>query len=134
MDIALCLIDTSDNKVIFSGAYRPLYWVQQGQLTIINGDRQPIGGNHHGDERKFSCHQISFQPGDRLYLFSDGYVDQFGGPNNRKFLTSRFNKLIEQNQHLSLVTQAKLLEKTFTDWKGAEDQVDDVCMLAVELN
>ena len=134
MDIALCLIDTRDNKVLFSGAYRPLYWVHKGQLTIINGDRQPIGGNHHGEKRKFSCHQISFQPKDRIYLFSDGYVDQFGGPDNRKFLTSRFNKLLEQNLHLSLTSQAKILEKTFKEWKGGEEQVDDVCMLAVELN
>lgn len=134
MDIALCLIDTSDQTILFAGAYRPLYWSQQGNLTVINGDRQPIGGNQHGDNRKFSCHQVSYAAGDRIYLFSDGYVDQFGGPDNRKFLTSRFNKLIEENQHLSLRLQARLLETTFEKWKADQEQVDDVCMLALELN
>lgn len=134
MDIALCLIDTRDQTVLFAGAYRPLYWLQKGNLTVLNGDRQPIGGSQHGNYRKFTCHQVSYSAGDRIYLFSDGYVDQFGGPDNRKFLTSRFNRLIEENQHLSLRSQARLLEKTFEEWKNGYEQVDDVCLLALELN
>jgi serine phosphatase RsbU (regulator of sigma subunit) len=134
MDIALCMIDDRDRTVLFAGAFRPLYWSQNGKLTILNGDRQPIGGSQHAQERKFTCHKVSYSEGDRLYLFSDGYVDQFGGPDNRKFLTSRFNKLIEENQHLSLHAQAKLLENTFEQWKEGYEQVDDVCLLALELN
>lgn len=134
MDLALALIDERDRTILFAGAYRPLFWVSEGELTIINGNRQPIGGNQFGKDRKFSCHRISYRKSDRIYMFSDGYVDQFGGPEQRKFLTSRFKELLSSSHELSLAQQAKLLENTFEQWKGENEQVDDVCLMAVELN
>ena len=80
MDIGLCRIDRRERELLFAGAYRPLYWMHDGQLTVINGDRQPIGGSHHDPDRKFTVHRVAYHAGDRIYLFSDGYVDQFGGP------------------------------------------------------
>ncbi len=131
MDIALCRVDRAQREILFAGAYRPLYWMHAGQLTVINGDRRPIGGNQHGEDRRFTVHRLAYQPGDRIYLFSDGYVDQFGGPERRKFMATRFNAMLQENQHLPLAMQAGVLERAFDAWKGANEQVDDVCVLGL---
>lgn len=131
MDVALCRIDRNEREMLFAGAFRPLYWMHEGQLTVINGDRRPIGGSQHDPHRKFSVHRIAYHSGDRIYLFSDGYVDQFGGPGRRKFMTKRFNELLIAHQHMPMALQADVLERAFLDWKGANDQVDDVCVLGL---
>lgn len=131
MDIALCRIDRHQREILFAGAFRPLYWLHNGQLTVINGDRKPVGGAHHELERNFTCHKLAYSPGDRIYLFSDGYVDQFGGPERKRFMAARLHQLIEANQAEPMPRQAELLEQAFLDWKGAEEQVDDVSMLGL---
>lgn len=131
MDVALCRIDRKQREILFAGAFRPLYWMHDGQLTVINGDRKPVGGSQHGDHRKFIVHRVAYHPGDRLYLFSDGYVDQFGGPERKKFMSARFNEMITGNQHLPMAQQAELLDKAFLDWKGANEQVDDICVVGL---
>lgn len=131
MDIALCRIDRRQREILFAGAFRPLYWLHEGQLSIINGDRKPVGGSHQDLDRKYTCHRLVYSAGDRIYLFSDGYVDQLGGPEHKRFMTTRLHQLIEANKHMPLDHQAELLEKAFLDWKGAEEQVDDVCMLGI---
>lgn len=131
MDISLCRINRKTHELQFAGAYRPLYRVHRGQLQVINGDRMPIGGNHHGIDRKFTLHRISYQPGDRIYLFSDGYVDQFGGPHRRRFMASRLGDLLVANHQMPMAMQAEALEKAFLEWKGAEAQMDDVCLLGI---
>jgi serine phosphatase RsbU (regulator of sigma subunit) len=108
-----------------------LYWLHQGQLSVINGDRRPVGGGHQDGERKFTCHRLAYTVGDRIYLFSDGYVDQFGGPERKRFMTSRLHSLIAENQHLPMKEQAVLFDRTFLDWKGNEEQMDDVSMLGL---
>ena len=133
MDVALCRIDRAANEVLFAGAFRPLYLVQEGQLTVINGDRRPIGGAHHGTDRHFTCHRLAVRPGDRLYLFSDGYVDQLGGPDHQRFMTKRFDDLVMHHQHLPLRDQGDVLERAFLDWKGESEQVDDICVLGLEV-
>jgi serine phosphatase RsbU (regulator of sigma subunit) len=131
MDVALCRIDRKDRELLFAGAFRPLYWMHDGQLTVINGDRQPVGGSQHGDQRKFTVHRVAYHPGDRLYLFSDGYVDQFGGPERKKFMSARFNEMIASTQHLPMAEQAAVLDRTFLDWKGDNEQVDDICVVGL---
>ena len=131
MDVALCRIDRKQREILFAGAFRPLYWMHDGQLTVINGDRRPVGGSQHGDHRKFTVHRVAYHAGDRLYLFSDGYVDQFGGPERKKFMSARFNDMLASNQHLSMAQQAELLEKAFLEWKGANEQVDDICVVGL---
>lgn len=133
MDVALCLIDTREHILLFAGACRPLYRVHDGQLTIINGDRTPVGGAHRKGTKRFTCHRIAVRPGDRLYLFSDGYVDQLGGPAHERFRRDRFDRLLVDHQHLSLRDQAAVLEKAFLDWKGEAEQVDDVCLLGLQV-
>lgn len=131
MDVALCRIDRASRELLFAGAYRPLYWLHDGQLTVINGDRKPIGGSQHDPKRRFTVHRIAFHPGDRLYLFSDGYVDQFGGPERKKFMAARFNDMLVANQHLPMSAQQELLERAFLEWKGDNEQVDDICVLGL---
>lgn len=131
MDIALCRIDRHQREILFAGAFRPLYWLHNGQLTVINGDRKPVGGAHHELERSFTCHKLAYSPGDRIYLFSDGYVDQFGGPERKRFMSARLHQLIEAHRAEPMPRQAELLEQAFLEWKGAEEQVDDVSMLGL---
>lgn len=131
MDVALCRVDRKQRELLFAGAFRPLYWMHDGQLTVINGDRKPVGGSQHGDHRKFTVHRVAFHPGDRLYLFSDGYVDQFGGPERKKFMSTRFNEMLAGSQHLPMAQQAELLDKAFMDWKGANEQMDDICVVGL---
>ena len=133
MDVALCRIDRVKRELLFAGAFRPLYWMHDGQLTVINGDRRPIGGSQHEADRRFTVHRIAYHPGDRIYLFSDGYVDQFGGPDGRKFMTGRFNDLLLANQHLPLHDQLDVLDRALADWKGDGEQVDDVCVVGLEV-
>lgn len=131
MDIALCRVDRKQREILFAGAFRPLYWMHDGQLTVINGDRRPIGGSQHDADRRFTVHRLAYHAGDRIYLFSDGYVDQFGGPDGRKFMSARFSAMLEQHQHLPLALQAEELERAFDAWKGEREQVDDVCVLGL---
>ena len=131
MDIALCRIDRQEREILFAGAMRPLYWLHRGQLTVINGDRRPIGGSQHELDRRFTCHRLAFAEGDRIYLFSDGYVDQFGGPERKRFMAARLHTLLSAHPHLSMPEQAELLEHAFLEWKGGEEQVDDVCMIGL---
>jgi serine phosphatase RsbU (regulator of sigma subunit) len=133
MDVALCRIDRKEREILFAGAFRPLYWMHEGQLTVINGDRQPIGGSQHDADRKFTVHRVAYHQGDRLYLFSDGYVDQFGGPERKKFMTARFNEILLASQHLPLSAQSEVLERAFVEWKGENEQVDDVCIVGLEV-
>ncbi|MEO8588876.1 MAG: PP2C family protein-serine/threonine phosphatase [Flavobacteriales bacterium] len=131
LDIALCRIDRREHEILFAGAFRPLYWLHHGQLTVINGDRRPIGGAHQELDRRFTGHRLAYEPGDRIYLFSDGYVDQFGGPDRKRFMASRLHALLSDNQQLPMEQQAALLDEAFLAWKGDQEQVDDVCMLGL---
>ena len=131
LDIALCRIDRKAHEILFAGAFRPLYWMHEGQLTVINGDRKPVGGSQHGNDRKFSVHRIAYHEGDSIYLFSDGYVDQFGGPDRKKFMTARFNEILLANHRMPMAMQAEALEEAFIQWKGTQPQVDDVCVLGI---
>lgn len=131
LDIALCRVDRKEHEILFAGARRPLYWLHGGQLSVINGDRLSVGGAHQQADRRFATHRLAYAPGDRIYLFSDGYVDQLGGPEGRRFMASRLQDLIHQHSHLDMATQGRLLDKAFLDWRGEGDQVDDICLLGL---
>ncbi|MCB0774555.1 MAG: serine/threonine-protein phosphatase, partial [Flavobacteriales bacterium] len=131
MDIALCRVDRRKREILFAGAFRPLYWMHEGRLQVINGDRKPVGGSQHGSERSFTLHRITYAEGDRIYLFSDGIVDQFGGPEKRKFMATRLGEVLENIQRMPMAMQAEALERAFLDWKGAQPQLDDVCVLGI---
>ena len=132
MDIAMCIIDRKSWKLDFAGANNPLYLVRDGKLTKFTADRMPIG-IHVTTISPFTNNKIEIKKGDYLYLFSDGYADQFGGPRGRKFMYKPFQDLLLKNSRKPLEEQKEILEETFVNWKGDYDQVDDVLVMGLKL-
>lgn len=131
MDIALVALNFKTNMLRFAGANNNLYVISDGELKVFKADRQPIGKFVVSND--FNVQEVQLKPGDTFYMFTDGYVDQFGGPNGKKFKTNRFLKILLNIQHLTMREQQKHLDKVFMDWKGDLDQIDDVCVLGVKI-
>jgi serine phosphatase RsbU (regulator of sigma subunit) len=132
MDIALCVVDLDDMKMEYSGAFNPLYLVRNGELQETRGDKMPIGINAVV-ERSFTNHDIGLETGDLIYVFSDGYPDQFGGPEEKKFRYKNFQDLLVKNHKKPLESQKRELERNFIKWKGNLDQVDDVLVIGMKI-
>ncbi len=131
MDIAFYVIDTETNMLQYSGANNPLYIFRNNELIEYKANRQPIG--IYAREKPFTNHLIQLEKGDTIYTFSDGYVDQFGGDNGRKFLSKKFKKLLLDTHHKSMQEQKQILEQMFKDWRGSLEQVDDVLVVGVKI-
>ena len=131
MDVSIVHIDLKKLEITFSGAYQHLYWMN-GRLNVFKGDRQPIGGIQHDNNRNFTNHTFKVHQGDSLYLLSDGYIDQFGGPRNKKFMSRRLGELIEKSHKYSMQAQSFIYEKTFEEWRGANEQIDDVSIIGIK--
>lgn len=132
MDVALCSVDVTKKEVQFSAAYRPLFWVRDGKLQELKGDKFPVGGSQFARDRKFTNHKIEVGKGDCIYLFTDGYCDQFGGPNNKKFMAKRLIDALESNHKKPMDEQKDVLERMFEDWKGEYEQIDDVAFIGIK--
>ncbi len=133
MDIALCVYDETKNKLEFAGANNHLYIVDnKNNLDVYKADRQPIG--IYIKERAFKNNTIKINKNDTLYLFSDGYYDQFNGETEEKFKTRRFKELILSVSENSMQEQREIMNNTFEKWKGSCQQIDDVLVIAVKLN
>lgn len=130
MDIALGIIDFSTNQLQFAGAYNPLYIIRNKILHKFKGDRMPIGIDPV-EEKPFKNHNIPLENGDMLYMFSDGFVDQFGGKYGKKFKHKAFRELLINASNLKVNDQKELILNTFNDWKGEQEQVDDVLILGI---
>lgn len=133
MDVALITIDFSQNTLQFSGAQRPLLIVRDGKILEFKGDRFPVGGTTHGSVKKFSLENIQLKTGDNIYLFSDGYADQFGGKRNKKFKSSKLRELLVSIQNENPQVQKKILNESLALWKGDRDQVDDICVFGIRV-
>ncbi len=134
MDMSLVVWDTERNVLQFAGAKNPLVYIQENQLHYIKGDRKPIGGEQREGQRTFTTHEISLAAPTTFYLYSDGYQDQFGGEKNTKFLSSRFRELLFHIHALPLPEQKQQLTQTLTQWKGSEEQVDDILVIGVKVS
>ncbi len=132
MDIALCAIHVEKREVVFAGANRPLYLVQNGILEEIKGDKFPIGGNQYG-EQEFTAKSFVLNAGDSFYISSDGYADQFGGTEGKKFMTKKLKMLLEQNASLPMNEQKEQLLNTHLEWKGKHEQTDDILVIGIRL-
>jgi serine phosphatase RsbU (regulator of sigma subunit)/predicted negative regulator of RcsB-dependent stress response len=132
MDVCLCVWDKSRNLLQFAGAGRPLYHLSNGNLSEIKGDKFPIGGGQH-ENKTFTAHPISLQSGDRLYLFTDGITDQFGGNPKKKFTPKRLQEFILNHQSLTITEQGALFHQTMHDWMRGQAQLDDLTLMAVEV-
>lgn len=133
MDLALCCIDYDRMKLEFAGAYNPVLIVRNGEVTQIKGDKFPIGAFFRGVKGKFQNHEIDVQKGDVVYVYSDGYADQFGGEVGFKFLTKRFRQLLLDIHQKPLDEQKEILEKTINDWMAGLEQVDDITVVGIKV-
>jgi serine phosphatase RsbU (regulator of sigma subunit) len=135
MDLSLVAINENEGKIYYAGANNPLLVLRKGssELEVYKADKQPIGGATEGESRSFTMNEIDFTKGDQIFLFSDGYPDQFGGPKNKKFMMKRFKKTLVETNHLSKVEQMKYLDSTLKEWMGAEEQVDDILVIGITL-
>lgn len=131
MDISLCCFDSSDNSVKWSGANNPLWYFQNGNLRELKPDKQPIGS--YSAQKPFTTHTLKLQKGDTLYLFSDGYADQFGGPKGKKFKYKQLQEELAAMQNQSLHNQKQKLEHLFENWKNSLEQIDDVCIIGIKI-
>lgn len=143
MDIALIAIDHVSNCVQFSGANNPLYIITNSELEEmeplddlekfyeIKPDKMPIAVYDKMDP--FTSRKIQLEKGDQIYLFSDGFADQFGGAKGKKFKYKTFKHVLSENRTKSMSEQKAVLEQVFIDWKGMLEQVDDVVVLGIKL-
>ncbi len=133
MDIALCAVHLDSMMCQFAGAFNPLYVVRNGELMIFEPTKESIGGSYDHD-KNFSSHEFQLEHGDCLYVFSDGFTDQFGGPKNKKFTRKRFKQLLLEVNHLSMEDQHTRLNDAFKSWQGDQKQVDDVLVIGVRID
>jgi len=131
MDIAILAFSNDNSQVEYAGAYNPLYHLCNGEITETRGSRQPIG--FMKEREPFINHSIDLQKGDMLYIFTDGYADQFGGPKGKKFKYQPFKELLLTLQELPMLEQEEKLRIHFDQWKGERDQTDDVCVIGVRV-
>ena len=132
MDMAICAIDTKTGVLQYSGAYNSLILIQNNQLSEYKADRMPIG-IYPNEYQSFTNHKIQLIHGDLLYVFSDGFIDQFGGEQGKKFKLNGLKKQLLQIANRNMEEQKQLLEQTFDEWKGTEhEQIDDVVMLGIK--
>ncbi len=131
MDISLVSIDTYSKEIKWSGANNPLWYITNGSLKEIKADKQAIGKTEN--PLPFTTHSIQLKKGDSLYLFSDGYADQFGGAKGKKLKKKVLKEMLLQHSQLSQSEQKEKLETSFLNWKGAFEQVDDVCLIGVKI-
>lgn len=152
MDIALCAWDKTKNTITYAGANNPLWIVSESQVYLDDGaavepglepenglpdlyeikaNKQPIG--KFADRAPFNEHTVQLSKGDTVYIFSDGYPDQFGGPKGKKFKYKAFKKLLRGLHLKSMQEQHAAINITFEKWKGEHDQIDDVCVFGVRV-
>ncbi len=132
MDISLLMFDFKKNIVQYSGAYNPLYLVRNGELIETKADKMPIG-IHIAEKDSFTNNEIKLKKGDTLYIFSDGFIDQFGGDAGRKFMAKPFKKLLAEIQTSPMDEQKFILNETFDAWRGEYNQIDDVIIIGIRI-
>lgn len=131
MDIALCRLDKANMLLEYAGANNPLILIRENQLIEFKPNKQPVG--FYEFKKTFDNHVIELKENDFIYLFSDGFADQFGGENEKKFKASRFKELLLSIQSESMDAQQRMLNETFETWKAGIEQVDDVTIMGIKI-
>lgn len=130
LELAICTFRRRDNVLQYAGAGRPLIKSSVDSIERIQPNAFGINGNMHEDTQ-FTLHEFNIKTGDRFYMYTDGVVDQFGGPSGKKFMSKRFMQLITECSEMSLKDQHVFIEKAVNDWKGNEEQIDDILIMSV---
>lgn len=132
MDISI--LSFIDNKVYFSSAKNPLIHIRNGELEQIKGSKFAIGGSAiESIDKSFELHEFDANQGDKFYIYSDGFQDQFGGPKNKKYMTKKYRNLLLESSRSALSEQKNALFKEFTEWKGEHEQTDDLLVIGIEV-
>ena len=133
MDIALCTLEKKENnyELKYAGANNPLWIINNNEIKEIKADRQPIGNSKV--KSKFTTHTLNLTKGDTIYIFTDGYVDQFGGEKGKKYKSKTLKSYLLSIQETKMSEQRKLLDDNFDNWRGVEEQIDDICMIGVRI-
>ncbi len=138
MDIALCVIDYKNNIIEFAGARNPLIYIKENELHLLKGDNMDIGGVQRETERRFNKQTIPLEKGVQLYLFTDGFQDQFGGKDRTKFMRKNFKDLLLKVHSFDMKIQMQLIDEQFENWITQSDgtrmeQIDDVMVIGVKI-
>lgn len=133
MDISVCAINRAAGRVIFAGANHELYHIKNRELEIVKGNKQAIGIQSAENFKPYNNHSIQVNQGDTIYMFTDGFEDQFGGENNKKYRASRFREFLLNIHDKTMQEQKELLQKEFMNWKGSNEQVDDVLVVGIKI-
>ena len=131
MDLALCSLNLKTQELQYAGANNPLWIIRNNELIETKGNKHHVGKCDHMPD--FTNHIIKLEEGDTIYIFSDGYVDQFGGPRGKKFMSAKFKQLLLSIQDKSISEQKEIIQTNFNDWKGELEQIDDVCVIGVKV-
>lgn len=129
MDISVCVVDFSQNLLLWAGANNPLYLVRGRELIHYRADKMPA--SIHYRMQPFTLHKIDLQKGDAFYVFSDGFADQFGGPNQKKFMSNQLKETLVEMAGVPMLSQADRLNTIFEEWRGDSPQVDDVTLIGI---
>lgn len=132
MDISLCIINHKSKTLEYAGANNHLYMIRDTEFTEVKADRMPIG-IHRRAKEPFTNHVIDIKKDDIIYIFTDGYADQFGGDDGRKFLPANFKNLLMEIHHKPFSEQRQLLETSFDNWRGEHKQLDDVLVIGFKI-
>lgn len=132
MDIALCKIDMKKRKVEFAGAHRSLYVMKKGEMEEIKGNKFAIGGGIYKNQTNFTNTELTLAKGDSIFFCSDGFPDQFGGPQNRKFGPKRLRQMITEIHKKPMQDAHAIFDKEWEDWKGDENQTDDMLLIGIK--
>ncbi|PCH69612.1 MAG: hypothetical protein COC01_01190 [Bacteroidetes bacterium] len=136
MDIALCSINKEKREVHYAGAHRSLLWFHDGIIKEIRGNRFPVGGlqySSRGKEIKFTNHKLQLAEGDSIFFYSDGLIDQVGGPKGRRFQNDQVKEIIIENKDKSMDELKVIFNDQFINWMGSEKQLDDVIMMGIKV-
>jgi serine phosphatase RsbU (regulator of sigma subunit)/Tfp pilus assembly protein PilF len=136
MDVSICVVDNKNKKMQFSGAHNPIYIIQNTNdgviLKEIKADKMAVGFNY-GLEKSFTNNTLQLSDGDTIYMFTDGYIDQFGGSENKKFSSKNFKKLILDIQSQRLYQQKDILDQTLISWMNGKEQIDDILVIGFKI-
>lgn len=130
MDISFCTFDAATTRLQYAGANNPLWLIRNKELTELKADKQPIGV--YAENKAFTTHNMVLHKGDTIYLFTDGYADQFGGEKGKKFKYAQLKELLISIQEESMDSQKEILNERFDAWRGNLEQVDDVCIVGIK--
>ena len=132
MDISLVAIEFTTKKLQFAGANNPIYIIRNKELMILKPDKQAIGSVSE-ELKPFTNHEFDLQSGDLIYLFTDGYADQFGGPDGKKLKYKKLQEQLIEMSELPMSEQKNNLKLKFEEWKGNTEQTDDVCIVGIKI-